>query len=68
MPEQPKNVLRAVDLVHANDVAGAQFMDKDSGSHWDVAGRAVDGKMKGWTLTWLDSVQVKWFAWSAEYL
>ncbi|HMC89279.1 MAG TPA: DUF3179 domain-containing (seleno)protein [Gemmataceae bacterium] len=67
MPEQPKNVLRSVDLVHANDVAAAQFMDKDSGSHWDVAGRAVDGKMKSWTLTWRDSVQVKWFAWSAEY-
>jgi hypothetical protein len=41
--------------------------DKETGSHWDIAGRATDGKLKGWTLQWLDSVQVKWFAWAAEY-
>src|SRR5262249_16643853 len=29
--------------------------------------RAVEGKLKGHTLTWADSVQVKWFAWAAEY-
>jgi hypothetical protein len=23
--------------------------------------------LKGWTLEWLDGVQVKWFAWAAEY-
>ena len=42
-------------------------MDKETGSRWDVAGRAVEGELKGWTLTWLDGVQVKWFAWAAEY-
>jgi hypothetical protein len=43
------------------------FVDKETGSRWDIAGRAVEGELKGWTLTWLDGTQVKWFAWSAEY-
>lgn len=42
------------------------FVDQETGSHWDIAGRAVDGELKGWTLTWLDGTQVKWFAWAAE--
>jgi hypothetical protein len=45
----------------------APFVDKETGSHWDIAGRAVEGKLKGWTLSWLDGTQVKWFAWAAEY-
>ena len=45
----------------------APFVDKETGSHWDIAGRAVEGELKGWTLEWLDSTQVKWFAWAAEY-
>jgi hypothetical protein len=45
----------------------ASWSDKETGSRWDVAGRAVEGELKGWTLTWLDGTQVKWFAWAAEY-
>lgn len=45
----------------------APFVDEQTGSHWDVVGRAVDGMLKGKTLTWVDSLQVKWFAWLAEY-
>jgi RNA polymerase sigma factor (sigma-70 family) len=45
----------------------APFIDKETGSRWDVTGRAVEGERKGWTLTWLDGVQVKWFAWAAEH-
>ena len=45
----------------------APFVDQETGSRWDVAGRAVEGKLKGWTLTWIDGTQVKWFAWSAEH-
>jgi len=45
----------------------APFVDKETGSHWDVTGRAVEGDLKGWELEWLDGVQVKWFAWAAEY-
>jgi hypothetical protein len=43
------------------------FIDKETGSHWDITGRAVSGELKGWTLIWLDGTQVKWFAWAAEY-
>jgi hypothetical protein len=42
----------------------APFVDKRTGLHWDITGRPVEG---GPRLIWLDSVQVKWFAWAAEY-
>jgi hypothetical protein len=50
-----------------NHAGPAPFVDKETGSHWDITGRAIDGALKGWTLEWLDGVQVKWFAWAAEY-
>lgn len=46
---------------------GAPVTDRETGSRWDVAGRAYEGKLKGWTLEWLDGTQVKWFAWAAEH-
>ena len=54
---------------HGNRVqgVGVQFKDDESGSHWDVTGRCVDGQLKGSTLEPVDAVQVKWFAWAAEY-
>ncbi len=45
----------------------APFIDRETGSHWSVAGRAVAGPRKGQTLRWLPGVMVKWYAWSAEY-
>ncbi len=45
----------------------APFIDTESGSRFGVEGRAVSGRLKGKTLTWLDSVQCKWFAWAAEH-
>jgi hypothetical protein len=45
----------------------APFIDKKSGTRFDVAGRGVEGKLKGWTLQTADAVVVKWFAWSAEH-
>ncbi|MBC7965019.1 MAG: DUF3179 domain-containing protein, partial [Fuerstia sp.] len=57
---------RPVTLKQSDQPDGG-IIDTEPGSHWDVAGRAVDGELTGWTLTWLDSTQVKWFAWSAEY-
>jgi hypothetical protein len=42
----------------------APFVDQRTGSHWDICGRTVGN---GPRLVWLDSVQVKWFAWAAEY-
>jgi hypothetical protein len=42
-------------------------VDELTQSRWDMAGRAVAGPMKGKTLEWADGVQVKWYAWAAEY-
>src|SRR5262249_48611150 len=42
----------------------APFVDQRTGGHWDITGRGVGG---GPMLAWLDSVQVKWFAWAAEH-
>lgn len=58
---------RGVTLLVASKDAPAPFTDEESDSLWDITGRATAGEMKGRTLTWLDSVQVKWFAWAAEY-
>jgi hypothetical protein len=63
-PDTPK---KAVTLKRDGKVPAAPFVDQETGSRWDVAGRAIEGKLKGYTLTWADSVQVKWFAWAAEY-
>jgi hypothetical protein len=63
-PEGPK---KTVTFQPDTKNAAAPYVDKETGSRWDIAGRAVAGELKGWTLTWLDSTQVKWFAWAAEY-
>jgi hypothetical protein len=47
--------------------AAGQFIDAETQSIWDIGGRCVEGSLKGWTLDWVDAVQVKWFAWAAEY-
>jgi hypothetical protein len=57
---------RQVTLSLAPKAAAGRFMDAETKSTWDVAGRCVDGELKGWTLEWIDSVQVKWFAWAAD--
>ncbi len=55
-------------LPHSGGSVGVgAFVDEESHSLWDITGRAVTGELKGWTLTWLDSTQVKWFAWAAEF-
>jgi hypothetical protein len=66
-PPQEGGSPRAVTLSRDDKFRDAPFIDKETGSHWDIAGRAVDGELKGWTLTWIDSTQVKWYAWAAEY-
>src|SRR5947209_2844045 len=56
---------RTVTLRPAN--AAGRFTDAETNSIWDIAGRCIGGPLKGWTLDWMDGVQVKWFAWAAEY-
>ena len=62
-----KGKLRDVSLRLDRKDPAAPFVDEQTGSRWDIAGRGVAGELKGWTLTWLDGTQVKWFAWSAEH-
>jgi hypothetical protein len=54
---------------YADDVSPetAPFEDKETGTRWTLAGRAVDGPLKGQELTWVSSVQCRWYAWAAEY-
>ena len=66
-PKKDAGAPRNVTLVLERPGTAAPFTDKETGSHWDIAGRAADGTLKDWTLTWLDGTQVRWFAWSAEY-
>jgi hypothetical protein len=58
---------RPVTLTLDQKGGAAPFVDRETGSHWDIAGRAVQGPLQGWTLSWLDGTQVRWHAWSAEY-
>lgn len=66
-PKKDGGAPRTVTLALDRKAEAAPFVDKETKSHWDIAGRAVKGPLKGWTLTWLDGTQVKWFAWSAEH-
>jgi hypothetical protein len=59
----PRSV--TLDVDHRGE--GGGFVDRETGSHWDVTGRGTDGALKGWTLAWLDGTQVRWFAWAAEH-
>jgi hypothetical protein len=61
--EKPKKVT----LRRDDKVREAPFVDTETSSRWDIAGRAVEGTLKGWTLEWIDGTQVKWFAWAAEH-
>lgn len=45
----------------------APFRDKETGTRWTLAGRGVDGPLKGRELEWVSSLQCKWYAWAAEY-
>jgi hypothetical protein len=58
---------RRLSLHHRSTHLGNLYIDDETQSTWDIAGRCVAGALKGWTLEWVDSVQVKWLAWSAEY-
>ena len=45
----------------------APWVDKETGSHWSIAGRAVSGPRQGEALRWLPGVMVRWYAWAASY-
>lgn len=45
----------------------APIKDKETGTRWTMAGRAVDGPLRGRELTWVSSIQCRWYAWSSEF-
>jgi Protein of unknown function (DUF3179) len=53
----------------ADDVSPetAPFKDRETGTRWTLAGRGVDGPLRGKELTWLPNIQCRWYAWSGEY-
>lgn len=44
----------------------APFKDRETGTRWTIAGRGVDGPLKGMELKWINSIQCRWYAWAAE--
>ena len=44
----------------------APFKDRESNTRWSLAGRGIDGRHRGRELTWISSVQCRWYAWAAE--
>jgi Protein of unknown function (DUF3179) len=45
----------------------APFKDRETETRWTLAGRGVDGPLRGQELTWVPGVQCRWYAWAAEY-
>lgn len=45
----------------------APFKDRETGTRWTLAGRGIDGPLRGKELAWVPSVQCRWYAWAAEY-
>lgn len=60
--------VRHLEIVADGKSESAPFVDKKSGTRFDMTGRAVEGELKGWTLLVAhDTLVAKWFAWSAEF-
>ena len=62
--------------VYSRDLAGQVLTfewteggvrDQETGSTWNLTGRAIAGPLRGERLTRLDSVEAFWFAWSALF-
>ena len=45
----------------------APFKDRETGTRWTLAGRGIDGPLRGKELEWVPSIQCRWYAWSHEY-
>jgi len=45
----------------------APFKDRETGTRWSLAGRGIDGPLRGKELPWINSVQCRWYAWAAEH-
>lgn len=54
---------------HADEISpeSAPFKDRETGTRWTIAGRGIDGPLRGQELTWVKSIQCRWYAWVSEY-
>lgn len=54
---------------YADDISpeSAPIKDRETGTRWTLAGRGIDGPLRGKELQWVDSIQCRWYAWAAEY-
>ena len=54
---------------YADEVSpeSAPFKDRETGTRWSLAGRGIDGPLRGQELTWAKSIQCRWYAWASEY-
>lgn len=54
---------------HADTISPktAPYKDEQTGTRWSLAGRGIDGLLRGKELVWVDSVQCHWYAWVAEH-
>lgn len=54
---------------YADDISpvSAPFKDRETGTRWTLAGRGIDGPLRGRELDWVDGVQCRWYAWVSEY-
>ena len=43
------------------------FKDRNTLTRWSIAGRGIDGLLRGEELIWVDSIRCRWFAWVAEH-
>jgi hypothetical protein len=66
-PPSPGPRPRLLSFVPAGKGDPAPFKDRETETYWDLAGRGIAGPLHGWTLKWIDAVEVKWYAWAADY-
>jgi hypothetical protein len=54
---------------YADDISPetAPFKDRETGTRWTLAGRGVDGPLRGKELKWFPSLHCRWYAWAVEY-
>jgi hypothetical protein len=67
MPESEERSSEPATLALDPTDQDAPWADRETGSRWSVAGRAVSGPRKGQALRWLPGVMVKWYAWAASH-
>jgi hypothetical protein len=58
---------RSGDLLLHFEATSGGFVDTETGSRWDVFGRAVEGPLRGQRLRALPAVDHFWFSWAAFF-